>query len=255
VEDGPAAARRAERDAGRRADQGTQGRRLHHARPRLKTVLVTGAAQGIGKAAAALFKQGGFRVLALDKRPCEIVYDLTDLAGIPRLVASLGDIDVLVNNAGVLYCPPHDAFTEAQVQEILTVNLRAPVALIEALAPQMKKRKSGRIINVGSVAAFTGHPDLWYGATKAALLNITKSYAGYLGKDGILVNAVAPGPTLTPMYEQLPQSRKDAVTRSVYSGRACKPEEVAQTIFWLGTSSPEYLSGTTVDVNNGSYPR
>ena len=194
-------------------------------------------------------------MLALDKQPCEIVYDLRNLAGIPKLVASLGEIDVLVNNAGVLYCPPHDAFSEAQVQEILTVNLRAPVALIEAVAPQMKQRKSGRIVNVGSVAAFTGHPDLWYGATKAALLNITKSYAGYLGKDGILVNAVAPGPTLTAMYEQLPQSRKDAVTRSVYSGRACSAEEVAQTIVWLGTSSPDYLSGTTVDVNNGSYPR
>jgi len=183
------------------------------------------------------------------------VYDLTNLAGIPKLIASLGEIDVLVNNAGVLYCPPHDQFSEAQVQEILAVNLRAPVALIEALAPQMKKRKSGRIVNVGSVAAFTGHPDLWYGATKAALLNITKSYAGYLGKDGILVNAVAPGPTLTPMWDQLPQSRRDATTRSVYSGRACTPEEVAQAIFWLGSSSPDYLSGATVDVNNGSYPR
>jgi len=221
----------------------------------LSTVLVTGAAQGIGKATAALFRQHGFRVLGLDKQPAEIVYDLRDLAGIPRLIASLCEIDVLVNNAGVLYCPPHDAFSEAQVQEILTVNLRAPVALIEALAPQMKKRRSGRIVNVGSVAAFTGHPDLWYGATKAALLNVTKSYAGYLGRDGILVNAVAPGPTLTPMYDQLPQSRKDAVTRSVHSGRACTPEEVAQAIFWLGTSSPEYLSGTTLDVNNGSYPR
>jgi 3-oxoacyl-[acyl-carrier protein] reductase len=255
VEDRPSAACRVERQSGKRADQRAEGRRLQHARSRLKTVLVTGAAQGIGKAAAALFKQGGFRVLSLDKNPCEIVYDLTNLAGIPKLVAALGEIDVLVNNAGVLYCPPHDQFTEAQVQEILTVNLRAPVALIEAIAPQMKKRKAGRIVNVGSVAAFTGHPDLWYGATKAALLNITKSYAAYLGKDGILVNAVAPGPTLTPMYEQLPQSRKDAVTRSVYSGRACSPEEVAQAIFWLGTSSPDYLSGTTVDVNNGSYPR
>jgi 3-oxoacyl-[acyl-carrier protein] reductase len=255
MEDLPAAACRIERQPGKRADQRAEGQRLQHARPRLKTVLVTGAAQGIGKAAAALFKQGGFRVLALDKKPCEIVYDLTDLSGIPRLIGSLGEIDVLVNNAGVVYCPPHDAFTEAQVQEILTVNLRAPVALIEAVAPQMKRRKSGRIINVGSVAAFTGHPDLWYGATKAALLNITKSYAGYLGKDGILVNAVAPGPTLTAMYQQLPQSRKDAVERSVYSGRAAKAEEVAQAIFWLGTSSPDYLSGTTVDVNNGSYPR
>lgn len=135
------------------------------------------------------------------------------------------------------------------------MNLRAPVALIEAVAPQMRKRKSGRIVNVGSVAAFTGHPDLWYGATKAALLNVTKSYAGYLGADGILVNAVAPGPTLTEMYEQLPQSRKDGVMRSVYSKRACTPEEVAEAIVWLGTSSPAYLSGTTIDVNNGSYPR
>jgi len=255
MEDLPAAAGRTDLEPGRRVDPRPQGRGLQHARPRLKTVLVTGAAQGIGKAAAALFEKSGFRVLALDKQPGGITYDLRDLAGIPKLIASLGAIDVLVNNAGVLYCPPHDAFSEAQVQEILTVNLRAPVALIEAVAPQMKKRKSGRIVNVGSVAAFTGHPDLWYGATKAALLNITKSYAGYLGKDGILVNAVAPGPTLTAMYEQLPQSRKDAVERSVYSGRACKPEEVAQAIFWLGTSSPDYLSGTTVDVNNGSYPR
>jgi 3-oxoacyl-[acyl-carrier protein] reductase len=107
----------------------------------------------------------------------------------------------------------------------------------------------------GSVAAFTGHPDLWYGATKAALLNITKSYAGALGRHGILVNAVAPGPTLTAMYEQLPQSRKDGVMRSVHAGRACSPEEVAKAIVWLGSASPEYVSGTTLDVNSGSYPR
>jgi 3-oxoacyl-[acyl-carrier protein] reductase len=119
----------------------------------------------------------------------------------------------------------------------------------------MRRRKSGRIVNVGSVAAFTGHPDLWYGASKAALLNVTKSYARELGRDGILVNAVAPGPTRTAMYEQLPQSRKDAVMACVYSGRACEPEEVAGVIFWLGSSSPDYLSGTVVDVNNGSYPR
>ena len=205
--------------------------------------------------------QAGWRVLALDKDPVELEktealrFDLQDLAGIPALVERLGEVDVLVNNAGTLYCHPHDAFPERDALEILTVNLRAPVALIEALAPQMKRRKRGRIVNVASVAAFTGHPDLWYGATKAALINVTKSYAGYLGRDGILVNAVAPGPTLTDMYEQLPQSRKDAVMRAVYSGRPCSPEEVAQAIYWLGTSSPDYLSGTTLDVNNGSYPR
>jgi NAD(P)-dependent dehydrogenase (short-subunit alcohol dehydrogenase family) len=223
--------------------------------------LVTGAGRGIGLATAKAFLRAGWRVLALDKRfGAEVAgerldYDLTDLAGIPALVERLGAVDTLVNNAGVLYCDPYDAIPEAHVAEILAVNLRAPVALIEALAPQMRARRSGRIVNLGSVAAFTGHPDLWYGATKAALLNITKSYAGALGRDGVLVNAVAPGPTLTAMYEQLPQSRKDGVMRSVHAGRACSPEEVAEVVVWLGTASPVYLSGTTVDVNSGSYPR
>lgn len=227
----------------------------------MPAVLVTGAGRGIGLATAKAFVHEGWRVLALDKAfPGEVVgervgYDLTDLAGIPGLIAKLGAVDTLVNNAGVLYCEPYDAIPEAHLEEILAVNLRAPVALIEAVAPQMRKRKSGRIVNVGSVAAFTGHPDLWYGATKAALLNITKSYASHLGRDGILVNAVAPGPTLTAMYEQLPQSRKDGVMRSVHAGRACKPEEVAQAILWLGSSSPAYMSGSTLDVNSGSYPR
>ncbi|MDH3320294.1 MAG: SDR family oxidoreductase [Betaproteobacteria bacterium] len=227
----------------------------------MPAALVTGAGRGIGLATAKAFLQEGWKVLALDKQfGSEIAgervdYDLTNLAGIPGLIDKLGELDTLVNNAGVLYCDPYDAIPEAHIEEIVTVNLRAPVALIEAIAPQMRKRKSGRIVNVGSVAAFTGHPDLWYGATKAALLNVTKSYASHLGRDRILVNAVAPGPTLTAMYDQLPQSRKDGVMRSVHAGRACAPEEVARVVLWLGTASPDYMSGATVDVNSGSYPR
>ncbi|MGH8709150.1 MAG: SDR family NAD(P)-dependent oxidoreductase [Burkholderiales bacterium] len=227
----------------------------------MPAVLVTGAGRGIGLATAKAFLKEGWKVLALDKEFAgevageRVDYDLRKLEGIPKLAEKLGAIDTLVNNAGVLYCDPYDAIPEAHFEEIVTVNLRAPVALIEALAPQMRKRKSGRIVNLGSVAAFTGHPDLWYGATKAALLNITKSYAGALGRDGILVNAVAPGPTQSTMYDQLPQSRKDAVMRSVHAGRPCTPEEVAKVILWLGSASPDYVSGTTVDVNSGSYPR
>lgn len=227
----------------------------------MPTALVTGAGRGIGRETAQAFLEAGWRVLSLDKAfPQAAVgervdHDLQDLAGIPALVARLGEIHTLVNNAGVLYCEPYDAIPEAHKREILTVNLEAPAKLIESLAPQMKARRSGRVVSVGSVAAFTGHPDLWYGITKAGLLNMTKAWAKELGPHGILVNAVAPGPTQTEMYEQLPQSRKDGVMKSVYSGRVCQPAEVARAILWLGTASPEYISGTTLDVNNGSYPR
>ena len=230
----------------------------------MNTALITGAARGIGLATTKAFLGAGWRVIALDKEFGKfdatgnverVQYDLTDIAGIPALVGRLGDIHTLINNAGVLYCDPYESIPEAHKREILAVNLEAPVALIAALAPQMIARGQGRIVSVGSVAAFTGHPDLWYGITKAGLLNLTKSWATQLGRHGVLVNAVAPGPTHTDMYEQLPESRKEMVTRTVYSGRAARPDEVAATILWLGTVSPEYVNGTTVDCNNGSYPR
>lgn len=226
-----------------------------------KTVLVTGAGRGIGLAIARRFVAGGWRVLALDKQfggeiaGERVDFDLRNTAEIGSLAESVGEIETLVNNAAVLYCDPFDGIPEDHRREILAVNLEAPAALTAALAPQMKRRRSGRIVNIASVSAFTGHPDLWYGITKAGLLNLTKSWAKALGPHGVVVNAVAPGPTLTPMYEQLPQSRKDDVMRAVYSGRPCAAEEVAEAVWWLGSSSPEYVNGATIDVNNGSYPR
>ena len=184
-----------------------------------------------------------------------VTFDLTRISEIPALIAALGELDTVVNNAGVLHCDPIDAVPDAHRSEILAVNLEAPATLIAAVAPAMKARRSGRIVNVSSVSAFTGHPDLWYGITKAGILNLTKSWARALGPHGILVNAVAPGPTETHMYDQLPQSRRDDVMRAVYSGRVCKPQEVAEAIYWLGSDCPEYISGSTIDVNNGSYPR
>src|SRR5258706_10887375 len=227
----------------------------------MSTVLVTGAARGIGLATARAFLKAGWKVLALDKdfSNCDekgferIDFDLRNLSEIPGLARH--EVHALVNNAGVLFCDPYDAIPEKHKREVLTVNIEAPAALIAALAPQMKKRKSGRIVNVGSVAAFTGHPDLWYGISKAGSLKLTQAWEKELGPHGILVNAVAPGPTQTAMYDQLPQSRKDGVMQSVYSGRVCTPEEIAAAILWLGTSCPEYINGTTLDVNNGSYPR
>jgi len=228
----------------------------------MNTVLITGAGRGIGLATAKAFAKAGWQVLALDKDfsgPAEnsftrIDFDLRNLSGIKKLLEGR-EIHTLVNNAGVLFCDPYDSIPEEHKREVLTVNVEAPAKLIEVLSTQMKTRKSGRIVNVGSVAAFTGHPDLWYGISKAGILNLTKAWAKELGPHGVLVNAVAPGPTQTAMYDQLPQSRKDGVMKSVYSGRVCTPEEVAAAILWLGSACPEYVNGTTLDVNNGSYPR
>lgn len=217
----------------------------------MKRVLITGAGRGIGLATAQAFAAAGWSVISLDKEfGSEVIgeridFDLRRTSEIAAMIArfsELDELDTLVNNAGVLYCDPIDAIPDEHRREILTVNLEAPAALIAAVASQMKARRSGRIVNVSSVAAFTGHPDLWYGVTKAGLLNLTKTWARALGPHGVLVNAVAPGPTKTRMYDQLPQSRRDETLRATSSGRVGTAEEVAAAILWLGSTCPENIS-------------
>ena len=145
----------------------------------VKKVLVTGAGRGIGLATARAFASAGWRVVSLDKEfSSDVVgerldFDLRRSADIRPMVASLGELDTLVNNAAVLYCDPLDEIPDQHRREILAVNLEAPAALIAAVAPGMKTRREGRIVNVSSVAAFTGHPDLWYGVTKG---RVTESH-------------------------------------------------------------------------------
>ncbi len=229
----------------------------------MKTALVTGAGRGIGLATVLLLLQKNLKVVGLDREfaadfPAaaeRTIYDLTDLAGIPALVARLGRIDVLVNNAGVQNAVPIERYTDAQRSRILRVNLEAPVELIRALSPQMIERRAGRIVNLASIAAWQPHPDLWYGATKAGIVSITKSFASYLGRHGIQVNAVAPGPVDTELLKVIDEARRSALLKAVYSGRSGRPEEIAAAIAWLATEAPPILNGAIVDINDGTYPR
>ena len=229
----------------------------------MNTVLVTGAGRGIGLATVRAFAAAGWRVLALDldfsgpeeKNPVRVKFDLQDLAAIPGLISSLGEIHVLVNNAGVQNALPYDQYTGEARRKIIRINLEAPAELMRALAPQMIARRSGRIVNLASIASFQPHPDLWYGVTKAGIASMTKSFAMYLGKHGVQVNAVAPGPVDTELLKVVDAARRETLLRQVYTGRVGKPEEIAAAILWLATASPTIVNGSILDINDGTHPR
>lgn len=231
-----------------------------------KTVLITGGNKGIGLEATKLFLDRGFRVVVVARDFSDMplkegenlvfkTFDLTQIDKIPQLVAEVGPVDILVNNAGVMYSIPYDSYPEARVESMLALNIKAPVALITEVAEGMIRRGSGRIVNNASIAGQIGHPDIWYGITKAGLINATKSFAKELGGKGIVINAVAPGPVETEMLAVIPEARKEAIKKAVYTGRFAYAEEIARTIVWLATESPEYINGSCIDLNNGAFPR
>jgi len=231
----------------------------------MKTVLITGGNKGIGLATTKKFLNNGFRVIVLardfsdfklkHKNLSQIKFDLNNYQEIPKLVKKIGDIDILINNAGIMNALPFDNYSENKMEEILAVNIKAPVVLIKEFSKEMIKKGEGRIVNTASIAGEIGHPDIWYGITKAGMINITKSFAKILGPKGIIVNAVAPDPVETDMLKTIPEERKVAIKKQVYTGRFAKPKEIAETIYWLATDCPEYVNGICVDINNGAFPR
>ena len=224
-----------------------------------KTVLITGGNKGIGLELTREFLALEYKVIvvARDFEGFEfsnsvecIEYDLTNVEGIPKLVSAMGQLDILVNNAGVMYSLPYNDYPIDKVSSMLRLNLEAPIKLIE----ECVKVGVTRVVNNASVAAYTGHPDIWYGMTKAALINATKSFAKiYEGK--VILNAVAPSPIDTDMQKVNTEERKEAFRQSVITKRFGYADEVAKAMLWLATESPEYINGTTIDINNGSYPR
>ncbi|MBD3238206.1 MAG: SDR family NAD(P)-dependent oxidoreductase [Candidatus Moranbacteria bacterium] len=232
----------------------------------MRKVLITGGNKGIGLETAKLFlKSKRFEVFVTgrdfsqfelrDQRLKTIVFDLNQLKKIPQLVKKIGAIDILINNAGIMNALPFDQYPVAKKQKLMNVNLEAPLELIKHFSPAMIKKRKGRIVNVASIAGQIGHPDVWYGISKAALINATKSFAKILGPKGIVSAAVAPGPVKTAMLNTIPLPRRRQIKAQTINNRFASAQEVAQIIYWLGTDLPDYVNGICVDINNGAFMR
>lgn len=230
----------------------------------MQKVLITGGTKGIGLEISKLFiSSGDYNVVViardfssppheLKNKTRQVTFDLKEVNKIPQLVQEIGEIDVLINNAGVNDFSPYDNYPEEKKDMLIKVNLEAPVALITEFSKGMVKKRKGRIISMASIAGEIGNSDIWYAMTKAGVINFTKSFARLLGEKGIVINCVAPGMVEgTTMFEVIPAVRKQNQLKRVLTHEFVQAKSVAETVFWLATEAPVYINGICVDINNG----
>ena len=237
------------------------------------TALVTGGNSGIGRAAAvALAGRGAHVVLSGrdagrgEKAVAEIraqggtadfaAADLGDEASARQLARQAtelggGHVDILVNNAGVFpFGPTHEA-TGEDFDQVFKVNVKAPFFLVAELAPQMAERGHGVIVNVSTMVAEFGMPQMaLYGSSKAALVLLTKSWAAEYGPAGVRVNAVSPGPTRTEGTAGMGEAL-DQLAAAAPSGRPGLPEEIASAIVYLASDEASFVQGALLPVDGG----
>jgi NAD(P)-dependent dehydrogenase (short-subunit alcohol dehydrogenase family) len=215
-----------------------------------RRALVTGAARGIGRAIAELFREQGALVLA----PSRAELDLLSDASIARFCAALdAPVDVLVNNAGINPLGSAEEFTDADLAATLQVNLAAPMRLARALTPAMARRGYGRVVNVSSIWSGVAKARRFvYASTKAGLNGMTRALAVELAGSGVLVNAVAPGYTNTELTAQNNSPEELArIAATIPVRRLAEPREIAEVVAFLASAKNGYLTGQTIFVDGG----
>jgi 3-oxoacyl-[acyl-carrier protein] reductase len=215
-----------------------------------RKVLITGGARGIGAAIAKELSQHGFEITA----PSRADLDLSKRASVEKFLKSNSlQIDVLINNAGINVLKSLSDLDGATWQEMLQVNLCAPLRLIQAVTPHMQKQKWGRILNLSSIFSLvTKENRAGYSMSKAGLNALTRSAAVELGPHGILVNALCPGYVDTELTRKNNSPAElEEIEESIPLRRMAKAEELARVAAFLCSEENSYLTGQMVVVDGG----
>lgn len=241
----------------------------------MATALITGSSRGIGAAIALRLADDGFDIALNDLNEdmfrdndivekirekgvkCEyFCTDVSDYAQCEEMVNAVkekfGGLDVLVNNAGITRDGLMARMSEEQYDMVINVNQKSVFNMMKHAGKIMMKQRSGKIINVASVAGLYGNPgQINYSASKAAIIGMTKTIAKELGSRGINVNAVAPGFIKTPMTDKLTEEQKNAMLNLIAMKRYGLPEEIAGVVSFLASKDSSYVTGQVIEISGG----
>lgn len=229
------------------------------------TVLVTGGSRGIGRAVVQSLIEEGYEVLNFSRTaPAQLlpgeIFESVDLLDPKRAReaafdwAAKKDILGLVNNAGMIHVGKIEEITQAQIDEMISLNMVAPLIMVQAVLPAMRAAKFGRIVNIGSRAGLGKAGRTIYGGTKAGLAGMTRTWALETAADGITVNAIAPGPVATELFldsnpPELPQTKK--IMASIPVGRFGEPDEIAHAVNMFLDRKAGFITGQLLYVCGG----
>jgi NAD(P)-dependent dehydrogenase (short-subunit alcohol dehydrogenase family) len=241
-----------------------------------EVAIVTGGAQGIGKATAKEFCLEGAKVAIFDindekgkaaeseiqKSGGDITYvhcDVSNLAEIDKALEQVSNkyhkINILVNNAAILHSTPIEKITENEWNRILAVNLNGVFFMTQKVLPSFIAQKGGKIVNMASIAGRMGGilNGLGYTATKAAIIGLTYGFARRLAVSNINVNAVSPGPTDTTILDSFTAEQKESLRQSIPLKRIGTPQDIANAIVFLASSKADFITGAVLDTNGGIF--
>ena len=237
-----------------------------------KSVLVTGSGGGLGRSHAILLAERGAKIIVHDiitdsanetaelirgngQKASVLISDIRDITDFQASIGKIGKIDILVNNAGVGGKGRKIEDIDIEIfNEMFDVHVRGTFFATKAVLPQMKKRNSGKIINISSIFAMGGHDSIsHYAAAKSAISGLTKSWAKELAPWKINVNAVAPGFVETEMT-RASTSQRDIrrLEKKMPLGRFCKPMDISFAVAWLASSEADMISGQIISPNSGA---